>query len=181
MGLLAYDPMEDGESASANLWNVRLSAIHDLLNGNIDAANLANNAVTTAKIANGAVTSEKLGFERYEDDNGWMITDLGLVKLATKRKPFTLPATSQNNSKFGEYAAGVNNAPVGFNPSASFNIIHMPYMLGVNHAVGGWDLKMKEEDGVGFMLPDTPVVGTRLYPGTSASNEPGVVETWVIF
>lgn len=181
MGLLAYDPMEDGESASANLWNVRLSAIHDILNGNIDAANLANNAVTTAKIANGAVTSEKLGFERYEDDNGWMITDLGLVKLATKRKPFTLAATAVNGSSFGTYQAGVNNLPVGFNPANSFNIIHMPYMTGVNHPVGAWDLKMKEEDGVGYMLPDTPVVGTRLHSGTSASNEPGVVETWVIF
>lgn len=181
MPLLSYDPMSDGESAAANLWNVRLSAIHDLLNGNLDAANLANGAVTTPKIANGSVTSEKLGFERYEDDNGWNITDLGLVKLATKRKSFTLPATAVNSSHFGVFSAGVNNLPVGFNPNASYNIMHNAYMLGVNYAVGSWDLKMKEEDGVGFMLPDTPVVGTRLYGGTSAANEPGVVETWVIF
>ena len=67
MGLLSYDPMEDGDVASGNLWNVRLSAIHDLLNGNIDAANLANNAVTTAKIAENAVTYEKLADDIFGD------------------------------------------------------------------------------------------------------------------
>lgn len=67
MGLLSYDPMEDGDVASGNLWNVRLSAIHDLLNGNIDAANLANNAVTTAKIAQNAVSYDKLADEIFSD------------------------------------------------------------------------------------------------------------------
>lgn len=61
MPLLSYDPMEDGQAANANLWNIRLSAIHDLLNGNLDAANLANGAVTTPKLADEAVTSPKIG------------------------------------------------------------------------------------------------------------------------
>lgn len=80
MPKLGYDPMEDGNTASANLWNVRLSAIHDLLNGNLDAANLANGAVTTPKIADGAVTSSKLDINRYTDDNGWNVTDHGSYK-----------------------------------------------------------------------------------------------------
>lgn len=67
MGLLSYDPMEDGEVATGNLWNVRLSAIHDLLNGNLDAANLSNEAVTTPKIAQGAVTYEKLVDDIFSD------------------------------------------------------------------------------------------------------------------
>lgn len=86
MGLLSYDPMEDGEEASANLWNVRLSAIHDLLNGNIDAANLANGAVTSAKIADGAVTSAKMDVDKYIDDNGWTVEDYGSTKNYSIRK-----------------------------------------------------------------------------------------------
>lgn len=85
MPLLSYDPMEDGDGASANLWNVRLSAIHDLLNGNLDAANLANGAVTTPKIADGAVTSSKLDIDISVDDNGWTVKDLGSHKVYTKR------------------------------------------------------------------------------------------------
>ena len=69
MPLLSYNPMADGNSASANLWNVRLSAIHDLLNGNLDAANLANGAVTTPKIADGAVTNSKINLVS-QFDNG---------------------------------------------------------------------------------------------------------------
>jgi len=83
MPLLSYDPMEDGNGASANLWNVRLSAIHDLINGNLDAANLANGAVTTAKIADGAVTSAKISTSKTTDDNGWVVNDLGTFKTYT--------------------------------------------------------------------------------------------------
>lgn len=80
MPLLSYDPMDDGDVASANLWNVRLSAIHDLLNGNLDAANLANGAVTTPKIADGAVTSAKMSVTVYVDANGWTVKDYGSRK-----------------------------------------------------------------------------------------------------
>lgn len=70
MPLLSYDPMADGNTASANLWNVRLSKIHDLLNGNLDAANLADGAVTTPKIADGAVTNSKLALVSQFDNSG---------------------------------------------------------------------------------------------------------------
>lgn len=105
MGLLSYDPMEDGEGASANLWNVRLSAIHDLLNGNLDAANLANGAVTTPKLADGAVTSEKMDISQYIDDNGWSVSDYGSHKQYSKRVEFT------GGSVFG--IKGEDELPVG--------------------------------------------------------------------
>lgn len=105
MPLLSYDPMEDGESASANLWNVRLSAIHDLLNGNLDSANLANGAVTTPKLANGSVTSEKMDLNQYIDDNGWTVNDYGSHKQYSKRVEFT------GGSVFGIKAA--DSLPVG--------------------------------------------------------------------
>lgn len=83
MPLLSYDPMADGNAASANLWNVRLSKIHDLLNGNLDAANLANGAVTTPKIADGAVTSAKIATSKTTDNNGWVVNDMGTFKTWT--------------------------------------------------------------------------------------------------
>lgn len=83
MPLLSYDPMEDGNVASANLWNIRLSAIHDLLNGKLDAANLANGAVTTPKLADGAVTSAKIATSKYTDNNGWVVNDMGTFKTYT--------------------------------------------------------------------------------------------------
>ena len=182
MGLLSYDPMEDGENASANLWNVRLSAIHDLLNGNIDAANLANNAVTTAKIADGAVTSEKLGFVTYEDANGWTITDIGLVKLATKRRTFTIPSYAQGSGGWTNLDTGMELAPVGFNPAARFNVIHYPYItgLGVNGSSSPWSLTIKEEV-TGILVPGSTPVASRLSGGTSPAGVLGACESWVIF
>lgn len=116
MGLLSYDPMEDGEGASANLWNVRLSAIHDLLNGNIDSANLANGAVTTAKIADGAVTSAKIGVVQYVDDNGWTVNDYGTHKQYSKRIEFTggsvFGIKDEDDLPFGMVAGDINYAHI---------------------------------------------------------------------
>lgn len=181
MGLINYEQLEDGFDASANLWNERFGILFNEINGNLDAANLKNGAVTTPKLANGSVTSEKLGLVKYIDNNGWTITDLGLVKLATKRKPFTIASTAVGGSTFGVYSTGINNLPEDFDENAPYNVMHSVYMLGTTYPVGPWDLKVKEEDGVGFLKPDTPVVGTRLNTGTSAASEPGAHETWIIY
>lgn len=61
MGLITYEQIEDGFSATANLWNSRFSKIYDLVNGNLDAQNLKNSAVTEPKIASEAVTASKIG------------------------------------------------------------------------------------------------------------------------
>ena len=60
MGLLTYTNMEDGVSASANLWNTRFGAIIDTINGNLDTDNLAMYAVHESNIAPEAVTSSKI-------------------------------------------------------------------------------------------------------------------------
>lgn len=172
MPLLSYDPMEDGDGASANLWNVRLSAIHDLLNGNIDAANLANGAITTPKIADGAVTSAKLGFTQYTDDNGWLITDLGLIKLATKSRTFTIPSVA--NGGVGFVVVADNTAPVGFNPAANYNA-----MIATNITNGNayrWNIVFEQNSK--FAPTTTPVY--RNESGTTASAT-GTLETWVVF
>ncbi len=96
MPLLSYDPMADGDGASANLWNVRLSKIHDLLNGNLDAANLADGAVTTPKIADGAVTSAKIAVNKYIDNNGWSVEDYGSTKNYNYTKSGTVSLNHQS-------------------------------------------------------------------------------------
>lgn len=61
MGLIQYEQIENGFSATANLWNERFSKVYDLVNGNLDAQNLKNKAVTEAKLDDESVTAPKIG------------------------------------------------------------------------------------------------------------------------
>lgn len=60
MGLITYTPIEDGNEANMALFNSRFLAIHNVINGSIDANNLANDAVTGAKLATDSVTTGKI-------------------------------------------------------------------------------------------------------------------------
>lgn len=109
MGLITYEQIEDGYDASANVFNRRFGKIHDLLNGNIDQANIKNNSITRDKIAAGAVTSDKMEMTVYIDDNGWTVTDFGNVKQYSKTLSFiggTVFGTKTNEPM-----------PVGVSPS----------------------------------------------------------------
>lgn len=182
MGLITYEQIEDGYDASANVFNRRFGKIHDLLNGNIDSANLATGAVHRRNIATGAISSDKLGFEQYTDDNGWLITDLGLVKLATKHRTFKIPKYAQGAGGYVTFDTGMAANPVGFNEAGNYNVIHQPYMTNLtNEASGNWSLMPKDEDMQGKLKPNSQVAASRIRGGTSEANEPGAVDTWVIF
>lgn len=60
MGLINYTQLEDGTSATANAFNIRYGQLFDLVNGNLDSANLATSAVEEGNIAPGAVTNSKV-------------------------------------------------------------------------------------------------------------------------
>lgn len=157
MPLLSYDPMADGNTASANLWNVRLSKIHDLFNGNLDAANLANGAVTTPKIADGAVTSAKIATSKTTDNNGWVVNDLGTFKTWT----YTYTITNVN-------IAGLvrkDNLPL-INPPEGMSRDNLVYSLAwyggyASHAQPGI------EPGAGSQLA---VLLANLYPNALTFN-----------
>ena len=51
MGFINITNIEDGQVASANVFNQRYGAIADVLNGNVDAENIKNGSVTQAKLA----------------------------------------------------------------------------------------------------------------------------------
>lgn len=51
MGYVNLQNMEDGQVASANVFNERFGAITDVINGNIDSSNIKNGTVTQAKLA----------------------------------------------------------------------------------------------------------------------------------
>lgn len=70
MGLLNLTNLEDGFTASANIFNERFGAIADVLNGNIDTANLAQYAVTREKLAPQSVTTDKLSLDSTVNANG---------------------------------------------------------------------------------------------------------------
>ena len=76
MPTITIDPIADDATATAQLWNARFAQITSLLNGNLDAANLADGAVTTAKLATDAVTGAKIGGLRvYYDSNTTQTTN----------------------------------------------------------------------------------------------------------
>lgn len=60
MSLINFAPIQDGDEASDDLFNVRFAAILDLLNGGLDGDNLASNAVSTPKLVDSAVTTPKI-------------------------------------------------------------------------------------------------------------------------
>lgn len=155
MPLLSYDPMADGNTASANLWNVRLSKIHDLLNGNLDAANLADGAVTTPKIADGAVTSPKLNLNSGIDDNGWSYYSLGNYKYYVKSQSWNDTPAGQLATGAYRYGIGSMLMPVGVDKNSTFwmgctytsGIQHMlkPYWLDTTHlATMAWNVGPSE-------------------------------------
>ena len=60
MAQVPYAPIEDGQEATNQLFNSRFLALHNAINGGLDAANLADNAITTPKLADGSVTTSKI-------------------------------------------------------------------------------------------------------------------------
>lgn len=73
MGLINYEQLEDGDTASANLWNQRFGVLFNEINGNLDTANLKNLSITESKIAPGAVTNDKLSINSaYDNDGNWV-------------------------------------------------------------------------------------------------------------
>jgi hypothetical protein len=99
VGLLTYTQIEDGFSATANLWNSRFAPLYDEINGNLDSSNLANDAVTEAKIAAEAVTASKLAAQSVlpsKVNNTWVGTTSSLAGVDTSwstrfNKTITLP------------------------------------------------------------------------------------------
>lgn len=176
MGLINYEQIEDGFDASANLWNERYGIIFDEINGNLDSANLKNGAVTEAKIADGAVTSAKLGFEQYVDDNGWLITDLGLVKLATKQRTFKTKNTSPGVTAFVDFNAGMSSNPVGFNPAAPYNMV---WSFSGDGNVGKWSFNLESGWDGNPALPNSGVVQYQNFGSGEVRNF--TMQTWVIF
>lgn len=177
MGLISINNLEDGVDATANLFNQRFGIIADAINGNLDSQNLADNAVTREKIASGAVTSDKLGFTKYVDDNGWLITDLGLVKLATKNRTATTKPTGLNSAAFLTWDATQELLPVGFNSTTStYNATFHATWQGSS---GNWGVQV--EDGGLKWKPETPPVATRIAGGNSSGGERVAIETWIIF
>lgn len=123
MSLIDYTQLEDGQDASANGLNERFGKIIDTVNGNIDVQNLKNGAVTREKIAPKSITSDKLGFEKYIDDNGWMVIDLGMVKLASKTRSFKTKNIGVGGTAFVDFDANMSNLPVGFNNNMQYQMM----------------------------------------------------------
>lgn len=60
MGLITINDISDGTDADANDINSRMATLKNVINGNIDSANIAAQGVATSNIATGAVTTTKV-------------------------------------------------------------------------------------------------------------------------
>lgn len=91
--LISITDILDGISAKGNDINSRMATLLGLLNGNIDASNIAAQAITQAKIATGAVTSDKLAPTKSQDANGWTVYDHGTWKSYCKKATYASPGS----------------------------------------------------------------------------------------
>ena len=58
--LISLSDIQQNDDATPDLFNSRLDAIVDVINGNIDAQNIADGSIGTAELANLAVTAGKI-------------------------------------------------------------------------------------------------------------------------
>jgi hypothetical protein len=174
--LVQIDPIELGDAASPQLWNQRFGLITQALNGNIDSDNLKDGGVTTEKLADRSVTSAKLGFNKYVDANGWLITDLGLVKLATKERTFKTASTNPGTTSFVTFDPGMDTNPVGFSAAAPYN---MQWAFSGDGNVGKWSLNLESGWAGNRAQPNSGVVQYQNFGAPEVRNF--TMHTWVIF
>lgn len=180
MGLINYTQFEDGTSADANSLNTRFGKLFNLVNGNLEASNLATGAVDNRVLGTGSVTSDKLGFEQYTDDNGWLITDLGLVKLASKLRTFTVPQRNKGQGGNVTFDGGMLTDPVGFDDAASYNAIHTAYMTDSDAPVQ-WILGPDDDDLKNGQAHPSQMFNAYRPNSNSSRTESGSVQSWVMF
>jgi hypothetical protein len=65
MGLISRSDFNTGDIPTASRWNTDFNTAYTLLNGNIDASNLADGAVTEGKLGAASVSKTKLGTMEY--------------------------------------------------------------------------------------------------------------------
>lgn len=174
--LVNLTPIKNGDAAGPNLWNDRFAQIVAAINGNIDSDNLKDGAVTTSKLAAASITSDKLGFEKYTDENGWLIVDLGLVKLASKERTFKTKNTAAGATAFVDFNPGMSTNPVGFNPNAPYS---MQWAFSGDGNVGKWSLNLESGWDGNRAQPNSGVVQYQNFGAGEVRNF--TMHTWVIF
>lgn len=104
----------DGETADAGDISIPLTAILGLINGGLDADNLADAAVTSGKLADGAVTSAKVADNSLDlaakasQWDGWIpITDTWAYASANT---VTVPTNATNKYDVGDFISLVQSA-----------------------------------------------------------------------
>lgn len=60
MALITYDPIDNNEAATPQLFNTRYQQLVDAINGGIDGANITDASVTSSELASNAVTTSKI-------------------------------------------------------------------------------------------------------------------------
>lgn len=104
-----------GDEITAAAINNPINQLAAVVNGNIDATNIADNAVSTAKIANTSVTPTKMNLTKTTDANGWTVYDYGTWK--EYRKVVTGGAVGGSGSGILTNIYSAQNIPAGIVPN----------------------------------------------------------------
>lgn len=107
--LITVNDIQNGDDASANLWNQRFATIVDTINGGLDSTNLASSSVATTQLVNGSVTSAKMNLTKSVDANGWTKYDYGTFQQYYKKGTTSVSVGSGGWTTYNASA----NLPVG--------------------------------------------------------------------
>jgi hypothetical protein len=179
MTLVSFDDIENGEAATADVWNARYAAILAAVNGNLDSNNLADNAVIASKIAAGAVTNGKLAANAVT--NAKLSTDTGELGAAWQtwtptRANLTIGSGTEiavyyrigkTIGGFYKFILGVGSA-IGTQPTVTPPVAaHARYATGNNIIGSSW----AEDAGSGNYM------GTVVMASSGTAMSPGVTNT----
>lgn len=138
MSLVSLNPINDGQDANSELFNARFAALANVLNGNVESINLADNAVSTSKIADNAVTTVKIPNNaitaaKIEVQQQWQnVTYLnGFIQYAPEWGQCQYYKDSLGIVRFrgliknGAVNTAMFNLPVGYRPSVTLLLVAM--------------------------------------------------------
>lgn len=156
MTLVNLPAINNGDDANDTLFNSRLGALANVINGGIDQENLADSGVSTAKLANQSVTPAKMNLSKAVDANGWTVYDYGSWKEYEK---LTVGTPNVSVTAENVYVPPDINLPVGVTNTDS---VHVQYSFRCSERtyVCMWRLASPPATLFTFHI-------SNLYPGTT--------------
>ena len=152
MSLINFAPIQDGDTATDDLFNTRFAALVNLVNGGLDADNIKDNSISTSKIVDGAVTTVKIPNNavtaaKIETQQQWIAPTFenGWVNYATVDTVWDVAGYMKDSLGFvhmkgliraGTVGARIFTLPAGYRPSK-----YLLFAVHSNSTIGRIDVR----------------------------------------